>query len=180
MASIDEIMSVFSMLAANYHYAMRDMSPKQVSDLQVLWCELLRDLDGDILKAAALQHVSESKWFPSIAELRDAAAQLMTPDRMTPVEAWGEVVRAFSYPGRYGNPQFNDPITAEVINDLGWIKLCDSEMQETDRARFIQGYMDRLKRERRLTTELPQVAEVRNRIKQIARARCIPQIEGKR
>lgn len=155
---------------------MRDMSENQVSDLLVLWCELLRDLDGDVLKAAALQHVSESKWFPSVAELRDAAAQLVMPERKTPIEAWGDVKRQIKLAGYYRIPEFLDEITAAVVADMNWQKLCLSEDEAADRARFIQGYSDRIKREHRQATELPQVAEARRRIQRVAAARCIPQI----
>jgi len=159
MANPGEIRTIFEMLQANYHYAMRNMTPKEISNLQILWVELLRDIDTDILKAAALQHASESNWFPSVAELRNAAAEIVTPNRTTPVEQWGEVVRQFKHPGHCSIPYFCDEITAAVVADMGWLNLCMSEDATADRARFIQGYTDRQKRDRRLAVQLPQVAD---------------------
>jgi len=177
MASIDEIVTVFNMLRANYFYAMRDMAASQISDLQLLWCELLRDIDGPVLKASALQHVSESKWFPSVAEIRKLAAMLVTPNRKTPIEAWGDVKRQIKLAGYYRLPQFDDEITAGVVADMGWQSLCLSENEAADRARFIQGYEDAIKNEHARTVELPQVRDIRMQIQETARRL---QIGGKR
>ena len=179
MANPGEISAVFAMLKAHYHNSMRDLTPKEISDLQMLWCELLRDIDGDTLKTAALQHVSESKWFPMVSELRDAAAEIVSPDRKTPVEAWGDVMRQIKRIGSYGIPKFDDDITADVVVDMGWQILCLSEDSTADRARFIQGYQDRSKRERRQAVQLPQVAEARARIKKLADSKKMPQLKGK-
>lgn len=164
MANPGEIKAIFDMLAGNYHYAMRDMTREQISDLQILWVQLLRDIDGDVLKSAALQHVSESKWFPQIAELRLAAAEIVMPCRSTPVEQWGNVLRQIKRIGYYGIPRFDDEATASVVDDIGWRNLCLSEDMTADRARFIQGYVDRQKREQRRAVQLPAVADAIARI----------------
>lgn len=159
MASPGEIRQIFEMLQANHRNSMRDMTPRQISDLQILWVELLRDIDGEVLKAAALQHASESVWFPAVAELRKAAAEIISPCRSTPVEQWGEVMREIKRVGYYGIPIFADDITSDVVDDLIWRDLCLSENQTADRARFIQGYVDRQKREQRRAVQLPAVAD---------------------
>jgi len=169
MATSDVILTIFNMLKANYHYALRDMTAAQVSDLEILWCELLRDMDGGLLRAAALQHVATSKWFPTVAELREAATDIASPDhRMTAMEAWGEVARQIRSIGSYGRPEFSNPLVRRLVDDMGWLNLCTGEMPGADRARFIDGYNALLTRERREVMELPQVSEARRRFRALA------------
>lgn len=169
MATNETILTIFNMLKANYHYALRDMTAEQVSDLQVLWCELLRDMDSGLLRAAALQHVATSKWFPTVAELREAAADIASPNhRMTAMEAWGEVARQIRSIGSYGRPTFTNPLIRRLVDDMGWLNLCVSEMPGADRARFIEGYKALVLRDKRETMELPQVSEARRRFQWLA------------
>lgn len=174
MATTDEILTIFHMLQANYHYALKDMTAKQISDLQVLWCELLSDLGGELLRAATLQHVAISKWFPTVAELREAAADIVNPDhQMTAMEAWGEVVSQIRAVGSYGRPQFSNPMIHRMVSDMGWKNLCMSEMPGADRARFIDGYKALVSRERHETMELPQVSEVKRHFRLLAKRKRI-------
>jgi hypothetical protein len=169
MATAEEILKVFALLRANYHYALKDMTAEQISDLQVLWCELLRDVDGGLLRAAALQHASTSKWFPTVAELREAAADIVSPDhRMTAMEAWGEVARQIREIGSYGKPEFSNPLIRRLVTDMGWLNLCVSGMPGADRARFIEGYNALMLREKRETMELPQVTDARQQFRALA------------
>ena len=159
MATSSEIGAIFSVLVTNYGYITRDKTDTELSALLDIWKQTLADIDSNVLKASALQHISESKWFPSVAELRDAAAEIMTPNRTTPVEQWGEVLRQMKHVGYYGVPYFADETTSEVVSDMGWRNLCLSEDGTADRARFIQGYIDRKKREQHKAVQLPQVAD---------------------
>lgn len=77
MASPDEILRIFDTLKVIYHYAMRDLSQGQISDLHICWLELLQDIDGDVLKLAATQHMAESKFFPVPAELREISKRML-------------------------------------------------------------------------------------------------------
>jgi hypothetical protein len=167
MASDEEILTIFNMLRANYHYAMKDMAAKQISDLEVLWCELLGDVDGDLLRAAALQHATTSKWFPTVAELRQLAADITLGHKMTAMEAWGEVTRQIRTIGHWDKPEFSDLLVRKLVSDMGWLNLCMSEMPGADRARFMDGYNALLSRERREVLELPLVSKMRRQFQQL-------------
>ena len=173
MATTEEILTIFGLLKANYHYVLKGMTDGQISDLQVLWCELLKDMDGQLLRAAALQHVATSKWFPTVAELREAAADIVNPNHMTAMEAWGEVARQIMAIGSYGRPQFSNPVIDRIVSDMGWTNLCMSEMPGADRARFIEAYKALALREKRETMELPQVAEIRQKMRLLADKKSI-------
>lgn len=173
MATSNEILALFRTLKANYSYALKNQMPEQISDLQILWCDLLKDLDIDVLKAAAIQHVATSKWFPTISELRDGAFDIMNPRQQTAMEAWGEVVRQIRNVGSWGKPKFEDPITGRLVSDIGWINLCHSEMLAADRARFIEAYDVIVKRERQETMELPMVIEVKRRLQAVTKKKLM-------
>lgn len=105
----------------------------------------LSDIDPSLLKAAVLQCISGSKWFPTIAELRQAAASLIgrANGEMLPGEAWEHVTRKFRQ--GYGHnrvPDFSDqPLVAKTLQAIGgWHYLCLSENVIADRARFLQIY----------------------------------------
>lgn len=168
MATDREILSVFNLLKANYHYALRNLDAGEISDLQVLWCEMLGDLPGDVLKAAALQHASSSKWFPTVAELRGAAFAIAYPQRLTAMEAWGEVARQIRSVGSWGKPECSNPITRQLVTEMGWLNLCVSDCPGADRARFIEAYNQLVAREKRAVMELPIVSEIRQQIRAVA------------
>lgn len=173
MATDSEIEAVFFMLAANYDYIQKPNfgeSPqghaKGIALKMDIFKQTLSDIDGDLLRASALKIISTSKWFPSVAELREAALDIAEPNgRRTGLEAWGDVVAAFHRDGgQYGNPQFDDPIASEVVRMLGWQTLCLSEDQTADRARFIDGYNAIASCRRNETLTLPEVRRVQAQI----------------
>jgi hypothetical protein len=62
MAGIDEILQVVQDLAEYYE--------REPNDIQVnLWLDLLAEFDGAVLRAARLEHIRASAWFPKIAEM---------------------------------------------------------------------------------------------------------------
>jgi hypothetical protein len=167
MASRDEIGVIWRLMTTNYSYITKPQPSETVNDaaermasLFDIWVRLLADLPVEILRASALQHISESKWFPAVSDLRDAAARILYPRRQTAIEAWGEVRRAFGRWWPNGMPEFSDDVTTAVVAELGWHSLCMSECQEADRARFLQGYDEHIKRERSSLITLPEVKRI--------------------
>jgi hypothetical protein len=70
MSSPSEILPILETLAAAY--------PEKAHDKRTLalYLEHLADIPAHWLEAAARRHIDTSNWFPRIAELRRAAAQL--------------------------------------------------------------------------------------------------------
>jgi len=101
------------------------------------WLEFMTDIAANEAARALREHVRESKFFPTIAEIttRVAAARIDAPDI---AQAWGEVQRALVAVGRYGSPKFSHPLIAQTVNALGWQSICDSpvETEATLRAQF--------------------------------------------
>jgi hypothetical protein len=170
MATVDEIHEVWAILIANYGYYEREISGEKLARQLSVWEPLLADLPGDQLRAAALQHIGASKWFPALSELREYVLAMTAPQHASGVEAWGEVWDAIQSWSRYacnGNeplPEFSNPIITRLVRSMGMIELQDSENAVADRARFIEAYEQLVKRDHDERALLPQVREVRDRL----------------
>lgn len=122
--------------------------------------ELLLDLDAAAAKGAVLRLIATSKFFPSIAEIREASQP--AEERRLGLEGWGDVNQAVRDFGRYQVPLFEDHITTECVKQMGWLSLCDSTNETADRARFVElynGLQERGIRERKYE-QLPGGAKV--------------------
>lgn len=156
MASKQEIIKALTVLAAAY--PRFELPPATVD----IYCRLLTDLDFDTLKAATLHCATVYKFFPTVAEIRQAAVELQTMAQGIPEEsqAWGEVVEQIRHVGSYGSPQFSHPLIEQVVRQLGWINLCMSENQPADRARFMDAYAQAFRESRRRAQMLPEVLSI--------------------
>lgn len=126
-----------------------------------IYLRLLADIPADLLKAAALAHVTKSQFFPTVAELRDAGAALMERALGLPnaYDAWNEVCRAITTHGHYRTPEFTHPLIKRAVDACGgWRTLCMSENQTADRARFFQVYEVYQGRQQEEHRMLPEVA----------------------
>lgn len=101
---------------------------------------MLADLDRELAHRAVARLIATAKFLPTIAEIRAAATELTLGPRRLGGEAWGDVGAAIREFGRYQAPEFDDPLTAECVRQLGWLTLCDSTNDVADRARFVELY----------------------------------------
>lgn len=127
----------------------------------------LADLDAELCEAAILDCVSKCKFFPTVAELREAAARLAVgaDTRKPALEAWGDVRRAVDAYGTHGWDSARDILdaqTADAIHALGWQSFCQSDVDEemSWRARFVELYDQLGRRDVRRVQMLPAVRDV--------------------
>lgn len=156
MATDAEIHKALTLLAAAY--PRFDLPEATIKVYQ----RLLADLDFDLLKAATLQCATLCKFFPTVAEIRDAAVELSTMAEGIPsdIEAWGEINREIQRVHHDGRPEFSHPLIEQIVRDLGWRSLCLSDNQIADRARFMDAYEKNLKVSRRRRQMLPEVTGI--------------------
>ena len=144
MATEIEILRVLKILGDVYPSFQLSSSAIKV------YVRLLDDIPGSVLEQSALDHISRSTFFPSIAELRSAAFNII--DATDPVpneyEAWSEVQSEIHHVGHISLPHFDNPITTKVVEQLGWRYLCLSENPVADRSHFVQAYQALAERER--------------------------------
>ena len=148
------------------------------ADTGRVYAELLRDIPDDLLIAATKQHATSSKWFPSVAELRQAAFNIRAKSLgiPSPAEAWGEVMREMRRVGSWGSPEFSTLLIADTVDGLGgWDALCRSENNVADRAHFLKIYGALLERHDQDAAMLP---EIRDLVAQMSARMDAPQLEG--
>lgn len=112
-----------------------------------LYARFLQDLEYPKAQAAVVRLIANSKFFPTVAEIREAAFRVEQPDLPLPGEAWEEVMRQIRDVGYIGTPNFSHPLIGKAVQAMGgWIKLCQSEEGMVDRAHFLkvfEGYRGR-------------------------------------
>lgn len=107
-----------------------------------IYYRLLHDLPEEIISSAAQQIMAESKFFPSIAEWRTRALEIMNAklNQPTAFEAWGIVQNEIQRVGSYGLPSFSNPEIERTVKAIGWRELCLSVDVMVLRAHFTKCY----------------------------------------
>lgn len=79
-----DVNQVLAIMKANYNYAFKNMSQEEKYMLLCTWTVTLQDLPADIVMLAVMQLVSQSKWLPTVAEIRENCREIhyaaATPD----------------------------------------------------------------------------------------------------
>lgn len=189
VATSTDIQAIWRILSANYVTHAKSLTPAQLAEQLEVWFALLADVDPELLRGAALQHMAASKWFPTVAELREIVAALMVERPPTAMEEWGLVVETFGdlryyryADGYHAFPEFANPITARVVGAMGWARLKESDDYTADRARFLQAYDTLAQRSRDDAQILPQVRALgeQQRLRQGAMRQLISQVAASR
>lgn len=125
-------------------YPRDNICPDDAS--KTVWYRVLGDLDYAHATAAVQRHACTSRFAPSIAEIREQAVRVSTPEQRDWLEGWNDVQQAIHRWGMH-RPQEalealkkKDPATAKIAEMLGWQNLCMSENPTADRANFRQCY----------------------------------------
>lgn len=167
-----EVINLLGIATANFpSMQQRDMKPTAV-----LWEKSLSDIPYDVAEKAVLKVLSTSKFFPTIAEIREAAVQLTQPRRLDAIEAWELIVQAIRKYGVYREAAALKSLpddVAEMARRFTWWELCMNENPDTLRAQFRMAWETQSKREKEIKS-LP--AEIRQTIEGLANG--MKMIEG--
>jgi hypothetical protein len=182
-----EFLQVWNVLDRSYPRFCQEQGAENMLQTLRLYYQLLSDLPIEQIKAAVLRHVSCSKWFPTVAELREASTVLSAAPLPSAIEAWGEVLDAmagiegYCFADHVTVPRFANPITARLVDAMGWRALCGSENGIADRARFIESYEQlaaRNEREQRLPAQLQAGAHAPSQLVANVAARLTAHTQG--
>ena len=152
MSNTEETVLILSLLGASYpNFELKEPT------INAYVC-LLEDLPAKTLERAALEHIGRSKFFPTIAELRQAAFDLLEAGSPLPEghEAWQTVLSEVERVGHAGKPEFDSPLIAKAVETLGWRTICLSDNVSIERAHFMQVYSGLVAKERDLLRQLPE------------------------
>ncbi len=117
-----------------------------------------------MLSQAVEQCVAECEFFPTVAKVREKVTQIETPQWDTAADAWSDVMSAMKAVGYYGQPKFENPLTARLVFSMDWQTLCSSENVVADRAHFMKMYEQLVEREKAETKLLPSTKALRTEL----------------
>lgn len=134
--------------ALRTYYSKENLLPN--SQAMELWFRQLQDIPYPVAEATLNKWVATNKWSPSIAEIRELAAEIQNGKLPDWGEAWEETRKAIKRFGFYRPKEALEslrPLTRETVKRLGFTNLCLSENEAVDRANFRNNYEIIAKRE---------------------------------
>lgn len=156
-----EIINLLGIATANFPTMQeRDMKPTAI-----LWEKSLSDIPYEVAEKSLLKVLSTSRFFPTIAEIREASVQLTQPRQIDAIEAWGIIIQAIRKYGHYREKEGMDslpPDVREMAKQFTWRELCLNENPDTLRAQFRMAWETQAKRTKEtksLPTEVRQMLE---------------------
>ena len=141
-----EIVKLIALCSANYRDWPEDGKENAVVEL---WETMLSDIPFAVGLAAVKIHMSRSVFPPTVADIRNAAAQLTQPRIMDAIEAWDLIVEAIRKYGYYREEEALASLpddVAEMARRFKWRELCLSENVDTLRAQFRMAWETKSKR----------------------------------
>jgi hypothetical protein len=129
-----EAAELVMMLLGAYPNAKTSLSTSQVYET------MLGDLDAEPARAAVVRLIASSKWMPTVAEIRGAAADIEHGPVRSGADAWLDVMSEMRRVGNYSAPTFDDALVESIVRRWGWTALCLSTNETADRARFVEAY----------------------------------------
>jgi hypothetical protein len=125
------------------------------SETIVIYAKALSELSKAELSAGVLKTMRTCKFFPSIAEIMEAAQEIVEvatgTDIKSPDQAWNEVQRQMHDAFIYHKPKFSAPEIGQAAEAMGWSSLCNTPADQmgTARAQFLKLYDSVCKRKKR-------------------------------
>jgi len=162
----EEIIKMLAVLKANYSGALRDITRQEAEGKINLWITMFADTDKETMNLAIQKIIATNKYFPTVAEVREALDEINTGYVIDGGEAWGEVLAAIRNYGQYRGTEALESmseVTRTIVQRMGWQDLCQSEDTEIDRAHFLKIYQSETKR-RKERNALP--LEIKQKIEQ--------------
>ena len=135
----------------------RDMRPTAA-----LWEKILGDLSYDVAETALIKVLATAKFFPTVAEIREAAVAVNAPQGLTAAEAWGIVIKSIKDYGYYREAealQSMPEAVAQVVRWMGWQELCHSDNVDVIRGQFLKMYEAETKRHQDFAVLPPAVRD---------------------
>ena len=127
-----------------------------------LWYQQLHDIPYKVAEVTLNKWVATNKWSPSIADIREQAAEMTQGEAKDWGEAWRDVLNAVHCYGSYQQVEAMeslDELTRQAVKRVGYMSICMSENIATERANFRMVYEQLLER-RKQDAQLPQRLKV--------------------
>ena len=122
-----------------------------------MWFMLMGDLPYEVCNVAIQKYMLTNKLPPTVAEIREIAANVVGGDPMTWGESWERALNAVRRYGSYNQAaalDSLDPLTRKCVDSIGYMQLCMSENIMVERAHF-QKIFDVFQRREQTERQMP-------------------------
>lgn len=165
----EETIQLIGIITMAYPNFDKFRDERHIRSMVSVWADMFAEDDGHIVAMAIKQHISTSKWPPSIAEIRELMVGIRYPDIIPPDEAWAAVSKLLYTEGEHCSDDIHrllpKPI-AEAVEAVGYSQLYALRVAHArghsgkaglDRVAFLQAYeakIERLKQQAMLPAAL--------------------------
>lgn len=106
-----------------------------------VYARMLRDVPATEADEALEDILSQCKFFPTIAEIRQTVSERRL-GLAADAAAWGEVMAQVRESGIYREPSWSSAVIAQAVHAVGWrnVCLCEESQLNTLRAQFERMY----------------------------------------
>lgn len=112
------------------------------AETMLVYSATLADIPIPALKSGVVKCIESCKFFPSVAEIRQASKdfyeEVSGTRRKSYDEAWLEVMQNLKSVGYYGTPHWSSTEIEQAVKTMGWTELCsiEEEALQAVRAQF--------------------------------------------
>lgn len=117
--------------------------------------QMLADIDGPVLKQAVLSLIASAKFFPKIAEIREAAVALMEPVYPSALEAWERVTNGDK------SCELANKVFRTLGVDRGDLRYMEFSTVSVNKSLFVKEYQAQVERTKEDIRMLPSVRALR-------------------
>ena len=157
----EETIKVIGIITTAYPNFDKFRDEKHIRSMVAIWADMFSEDDAGLVALAVKEHISTSKWPPSIAEIREIMTRIAHPDIIPPDEAWEVVSKYLATEGEYNHGDIYRALPraiAEAVDSIGYGQLYAMHVAYArghaakaglDRVAFMQAYEDKVERQRR-------------------------------
>lgn len=148
-----ETATLLAILKVAYPQFYNNHSKDEMLSAVNLWAEMFREDDFQLVSAAVKTYIAsaDSKFPPSIGQIKDKISKITNPDEMTEIEAWSIVKKSLSNGYYSSKEEFAKfpPIIQRLVgshNQLKeWAVMETSEIDTVVASNFMRSYKARAK-----------------------------------
>ena len=151
----EETIKVIGIITTAYPNFDKFRDEKHIRSMVAIWADMFSEDDAGLVALAVKEHISTSKWPPSIAEIREIMTRIAHPDIIPPDEAWEVVSKYLDTEGEYNHGDIYRALPrtiAEAVDSIGYGQLYAMHVAYArghaakaglDRVAFMQAYEGR-------------------------------------
>ena len=147
----EETIKVIGIITTAYPNFDKFRDEKHIRSMVAIWADMFSEDDAGLVALAVKEHISTSKWPPSIAEIREIMTRIAHPDIIPPDEAWEVVSKYLDTEGEYNHGDIYRALPrtiAEVVDSIGYGQLYAMHVAYA-RGHAAKAGLDRVERQRR-------------------------------